>query len=91
MSVIPDSVDSFWAEIDRQLSEVSQEVNLERDDFYSQPDWDVFQLHYAGLKGYRLLPGSLYLMAPVLFQHCSECPIMAACTTLSILLSAVRR
>ena len=54
MSGIPDSVDSFWAEIDRQLSEVPQEVNLERDDFYSQPDWDVFQMRYTGLKGYRL-------------------------------------
>ena len=54
MSGIPDSVDSFWAEIDRQLSEVPLEMNLERDDFYSQPDWDVFQLHYTGLKGYRL-------------------------------------
>ena len=47
-------MDSFWAEIDRQLSDVPLEMNLERDDFYSQPDWDVFQLHYTGLKGYRL-------------------------------------
>ena len=54
MSGIPDSVDSFWAEIDRQLSEVLKEVNLERDDFYSQPDWDVYQMRYTGLRGYRL-------------------------------------
>ena len=54
MSGIQDAGDFFWAEIDRQLSEVPQEVNLERDDFYSQPDWDVFQMHYTGLKGYRL-------------------------------------
>ena len=54
MSGIADSGDSFWAEIDRQLSQVPQEVNLERDDFYSQPDWDVFQMRYTGLRGYRL-------------------------------------
>ena len=54
MSGIPDAVDSFWAEIDRRLYDVPLEMNLERDAFYSQPDWDVFQLNYTGLKGYRL-------------------------------------
>ena len=54
MSPIQDSFDSFWEEVDRQLSEVPLELSLKRDDFYSQPDWNVFQMRYTGLKGYRL-------------------------------------
>ena len=54
MSGIEDPVSAFWLEIDRQLADVPLEVNLERDDFYSEPDWDVFRMGYTGLGGYRL-------------------------------------
>ncbi len=54
MSGIEDPVSTFWQKIDRQLADVPLEVNLERDDFYSEPDWDVFQMGYTGLGGYQL-------------------------------------
>ena len=52
----------FWRETEAVLAELSVDVRLHRDDFYSQPDWDVYRLHYTGLDGYRLF---CWLSAPV--------------------------
>ena len=54
MSGIENHVSAYWLEIDRQLDDVPLEVNLERDDFYSEPDWDVFRMLFTSLAGYRL-------------------------------------
>ncbi len=48
-----DSV-AMWDSLDRQLEQIPLDLEQERDDFYSQPDWDVYRLHYTGLDGYRL-------------------------------------
>ncbi len=54
MSTNQDSFGAFWRDLDRQLAEVPLELGLERDGFYSQQEWDVFQMRYNGLKDYRL-------------------------------------
>ncbi len=46
--------DRFWRQTEAVLDEVPVDVRLHRDDFYSQPDWDVFQMRYASADGFRL-------------------------------------
>jgi cephalosporin-C deacetylase-like acetyl esterase len=47
-------VDAMWDSLDRQLEQIPLDLEQERDAFYSQSDYDVYQLHYTGLDGYRL-------------------------------------
>ena len=44
----------FWDRIEAQLSETPLDISVERDSFYSQPEWDVYQLHYNTTGGHRL-------------------------------------
>ena len=44
----------FWWQIEAVLAELPADVPLHRDDFYSQPDWDVFQMRYTSADGFRL-------------------------------------
>ena len=44
----------FWDSLDRESDQVPLELETERDEFYSQPEWSVYRLHYTGLNGYRL-------------------------------------
>ena len=44
----------FWDRIEAQLAETPLEMSVERDSFYSQPEWDVYQLHYNTTGGHRL-------------------------------------
>ncbi len=37
----------FWRQTEALLSEFSADVRLHRDGFYSQPDWDVYQMRYT--------------------------------------------
>ena len=46
--------DSFWERIEAQLAETDPDIEIERDAFYSQPEWDVFQMRYTGANGHRL-------------------------------------
>jgi len=55
-------MDPIWDSLDRQVEQIPLDLEQERDDFYSQPDWDVYRLHYTGLDGYRLF---CWLSAPV--------------------------
>jgi len=48
------SVDRFWQETEAALAEFPVDVHLHRDDFYSQPDWDVYQMRYTSADGRRL-------------------------------------
>ena len=48
------SFDAFWDSVDRDPASVPLDVALERDAFYSQPEWDVYRMRYSGLDGYRL-------------------------------------
>lgn len=46
--------DSFWDALCQQLAATPVDMSLERDSFYSQPEWRVYQMHYTSLDGYRL-------------------------------------
>ena len=48
------AADSFWRQAEAALAELPLNIRLERDNFYSQPDWDVFQMQYQSLGGYWL-------------------------------------
>jgi cephalosporin-C deacetylase-like acetyl esterase len=45
------SADRFWRENEAVLAEVMPQLQVQRDDFYSQEDWDVYQLHYTSADG----------------------------------------
>ena len=45
---------AFWEQTEAQLAETPPDVTLERDAFYSQPEWDVFRMHYTSSDGHRL-------------------------------------
>ncbi len=55
------AADRFWRQTEAVLDEVPVDVRLHRDDFYSQPDWDVFQMRYTSADGFRLFA---WLSAP---------------------------
>ena len=44
----------FWRQTEAVLAELPADVRLHRDDFYSQRDWDVFQMRYTSADGFRL-------------------------------------
>lgn len=44
----------FWERIEAGLAETAPNVSLERDVFYSQPEWDVYRMHYDSSGGHRL-------------------------------------
>lgn len=46
--------DAFWEGIEAQLAETDPDTAVERDGFYSQPEWDVFRLRYTSTDGHRL-------------------------------------
>ena len=46
--------DAFWERIKAQLSETDPGIAIERDAFYSQPQWDVFRMRYTSTGGHRL-------------------------------------
>lgn len=46
--------DGFWERIEAQLAETDPDTEIERDPFYSQPEWDVFQMRYTSAGGHRL-------------------------------------
>ena len=45
---------AFWDALDQELAAIPLELTLERDSFYSQPEWSVYRMHYTGIDGYRL-------------------------------------
>ena len=45
---------AFWERIAAGLAETAPNVSLERDTFYSQPEWDVYRMHYDTTDGHRL-------------------------------------
>ena len=44
----------FWERIEAQLAETPLDLSVSRDSFYSQPDWDVYQVGYNTADGHRL-------------------------------------
>ena len=44
----------FWERIEAQLAEIPTNISARRDDFYSQPEWDVYRLNYESTGGHRL-------------------------------------
>ena len=45
---------AFWERTEAQLAETPLDLNIERDSFYSQPEWDVYQVRYNTTGGHRL-------------------------------------
>ncbi len=54
MTSMPSSPAAFWEQTDAQLAETDLNVTLEHDTFYSQPEWDVYRMHYDTTDGHRL-------------------------------------
>lgn len=54
MTNAPSSPAAFWEQTEAQLAETPPDVSLERDAFYSQPEWDVYQMRYTSSGGHRL-------------------------------------
>ena len=48
------AAEHFWRQTEAALSELPMDVLLDRDDFYSQSNWDVFRMRYTSADGYRL-------------------------------------
>ena len=44
----------FWQRTEAQLAETPLDISASRDDFYSQPEWDVYRLNYNTTGGHRL-------------------------------------
>ena len=61
MTSAPSSPAAFWEQTEAQLAETPSDVSLERDAFYSQPEWDVYQMRYTSSGGNRLFA---WLSAP---------------------------
>lgn len=45
---------SFWEMTEAQLAETPPDISVSRDAFYSQPEWDVYQVNYNTTGGHRL-------------------------------------
>ena len=54
MTNAPAQNGGFWERIEASLAETAPNVSLERDPFYSQPEWDVYRMHYDATGGHRL-------------------------------------
>lgn len=44
----------FWERTEAQLAETPLDIAVERDSFYSQPEWDVYHVNYNTTDGHRL-------------------------------------
>lgn len=51
----------FWERTEARLSEIKLDVSLVLDTFYSQPEWDIYRMHYFGSGNVRL---SAWLSVP---------------------------
>ena len=45
---------AFWERAEAQLAETPLDLSVSRDSFYSQPEWDVYQVNYNTSGGHRL-------------------------------------
>ena len=54
MTISQQAFNDFWNSVDRDPTSVPLDIALERDGFYSQPEWDVYRMRYCALDGYRL-------------------------------------
>ena len=48
------SLEGFWQRIQDELGQIRLEAEFRRNLFYSEAEWDVFEVGYNGLGGYRL-------------------------------------
>jgi cephalosporin-C deacetylase-like acetyl esterase len=54
MTLSQSDIDSFWDALDQRLAATPLDMSLERDSFYSQPEWHVYRMHYTSLDGCQL-------------------------------------
>ena len=48
------SLEGFWQRVEEELGQICHKGEVRRDSFYSEAEWDVFEVGYNGLEGYRL-------------------------------------
>ena len=46
--------ESFWERVEKELDKIALDAVITRDSFYSEPEWDVFEVRYKGLGDYPL-------------------------------------
>ncbi len=46
--------EEFWRTLIGDLTNQPLQLSVEEDSFYTQPEWTVYRMHYAGLDGYPL-------------------------------------
>ena len=44
----------FWHQVDQDLGQTPLESEIQHNSFYSEDDWDVYEVRYSGLGGYHL-------------------------------------
>ncbi|MDE2785321.1 MAG: acetylxylan esterase [Chloroflexota bacterium] len=54
MTSVQQHSDAFWERIEAQLAETDPNIEIERDAFYSQTEWDVFRMRYTSAGGHRI-------------------------------------
>ena len=54
MTSAQQGTDAFWERVEAQLAETDPSIEIERDGFYSQPEWDVYRMRYTSTGGHRL-------------------------------------
>ena len=54
MTTAQQGTDAFWERVEAQLAETEPAIEIERDGFYSQPEWDVYRMRYTSTGGHRL-------------------------------------
>ena len=46
--------DAFWDSMVSRLEGAALDLEVKLDEFYSQPEWSIFRVHYSAMDGYRL-------------------------------------
>ena len=44
----------FWHQVDQDLEQTPLQSEIQHNAFYSEADWDMYEVRYSGLGGYRL-------------------------------------
>ena len=48
------SLETFWQQVEQELGQVPPSADVRHNAFYSEAEWDVFEVRYSSLGGYRL-------------------------------------
>ena len=54
MTIGQEDFQGFWGSLVQELEAAPLNLSLEQDEFYSQPEWSVYRMHYESLDEYRV-------------------------------------